>query len=292
MAIGNYGTKRLVNTSTANVEILYAYNDSRTTIPSNNFINLGSSNLNRLNQPGGDLMEGYYNLKLPSDIFTNTGLYTVIVRPLQAVTTITDCGVLASFPDIKGVIIDINSLPSSFAVDIDRLVGSRIEYYAAGNTPTDTFTIITSANRVEPITQNLPSTTQKAIRYRFNNSSNLIFFTVTPSSAPTVKPNSLPYVGTTGQKIKIQRTDFDPVMMELELTEYDTESLAIALYGNQSKGIQDGVYTLYNFNNEIYKQYNLYEIQDQFTGEPLYEIREQKTNIDETKNFNTITNIG
>jgi hypothetical protein len=292
MAIGNYGTKRLVNTSTANVEILYAYNDSRTTIPSNNFINLGSSNLNRLNQPGGDLMEGYYNLKLPSDIFTNTGLYTVIVRPLQAVTTITDCGVLASFPDIKGVIIDINSLPSSFAVDIDRLVGSRIEYYAAGNAPTDTFTIITSANRVEPITQNLPSTTQKAIRYRFNNSSNLIFFTVTPSSAPTVKPNSLPYVGTTGQKIKIQRTDFDPVMMELELTEYDTESLAIALYGNQSKGIQDGVYTLYNFNNEIYKQYNLYEIQDQFTGEPLYEIREQKTNIDETKNFNTITNIG
>jgi hypothetical protein len=78
--------------------------------------------------------------------------------------------------------------------------------------------------------------------------------------------------------------------MEVELTEYDIESLAISLYGNQSKSIQDGVYTLYNFNNEIYKQYNLYEIQDQFTGEPLYEIREQKFNIDVNKNFTTITN--
>ena len=46
----------------------------------------------------------------------------------------------------------------------------------------------------------------------------------------------------------------------------------------------------YNEYFEIYKQYNLYEIQDQFTGEPLYEIREQKFNIDVNKNFTTITN--
>ena len=106
---------------------------------------------------------------------------------------------------------------------------------------TDTFTIITSVNRAEAITQNLPSTTQKSVRYRFNNNSSLVFLTVTPSSAPTVKPNSLPYVGQTGQKIK---------------------------------------------------QYNLYEVQDQFSGEPLYEIRENKTNIDETKGFDTITTVG
>ena len=80
--------------------------------------------------------------------------------------------------------------------------------------------------------------------------------------------------------------------MELNLTEYDINSLAIGLYGNQSKGIQDGIYTLYNFSNEIYKQYNLYEIQDQFSGEPLYEIREQRSNIDETKGFDTITSVG
>jgi len=289
MAIGNYGTKRLVNTPIEEIQMFYSYNDNRTTEPTNNFIPVTNDNISRLNGPDGDLMDGYYNLKLPSNIFSDIGIYTVLIRPFQVTTTITDCGVLAAFPDIKGVVLDLNSLIG--IDDINTLVGQRIEYYNGGSA-TDTFTIITSANRVEPITQNLQSTTQKSVRYRFNNNSNLVFLTVTPSSAPTVKPNSVPFVGETGQKIKIQSTAFDPILMEIELTEYDTESLAIALYGNQSKGIQDGIYTLYNFNNEIYKQYNLYEIQDQFTGEPLYEIREQKTDIDVTKNFNTITNIG
>jgi hypothetical protein len=288
MAIGNYGTKRLVNVPNSSVEILYSYNDSRNTAPTNKFKILDSSNIIRLDQESGDVMDGYYNLKLPSNIFSNVGIYTLIIRPKETITTITDCGVLAAFPDTKGVILDLNSLDLG-GVGISTLVGSRIEYFDS-NTPTDRFTIITSANRVEPITQNLPTTTQKSVRYRFNNNSNLIFLTVTPSSAPTVKPNSLPFVGTTGQRIKIHPTSFDPIVMEVELTEYDIESLAISLYGNQSKSIQDGVYTLYNFNNEIYKQYNLYEIQDQFTGEPLYEIREQKFNIDVNKNFTTITN--
>jgi hypothetical protein len=285
MAIGNYGTKRLVNVPTSSVEILYSYNDSRNSEPTNNFKVLEQNNIIRLNQESGDVMDGYYSLKLPSDIFSNVGIYTLIIRPKETITTITDCGVLAAFPDTKGVILDVNSLGDG----LDNIVGSRIEYFDGPN-PTDTFTIITSANKVEPITQNLPTTTQKSVRYRFNNNSNLVFLTVTPSSAPTVKPNSLPFVGTTGQRIKIHPTSFDPIVMEVELTEYDIESLAISLYGNQSKSIQDGIYTLYNFNNEIYKQYNLYEIQDQFTGEPLYEIREQKFNIDVNKNFTTITN--
>lgn len=291
MAIGNYGTKRLVNVPRSGIEILYSYSDSRNTAPVNDFKILNNSNILRLNQENGDVMDGYYNLKLPSDIFSNVGVYTIIIKPQETITTITDCGVLAAFPDTKGVILDVNSLNLAGDNNIDSLVGSRIEYFD-GNIPTNNFTIITSANRVEPITQNLPSTTQKSVRYRFNNNSNLVFLTVTPSSAPTVKPNSLPFVGLTGQRIKIHGTTFDPIVMEVELTEYDINSLAIALYGNQSKGIQDGIYTLYNFNNEIYKQYNLYEIQDQFTGEPLYEIREQKFNIDVNKNFSTITNQG
>ena len=218
--------------------------------------------------------------------FSNIGIYNIIIRPTEIITNITDCGVLAAFPNIKGIVLEENDLG-----DIDKLVGSRVEYYDNTN-PTDGFTIITSANRVEPITQNLPSTTQKSVRYRFNTNSNLVFLTVTPSSAPTVKPNSLPYIGVTGQRIKIHKTSFDPILIELDLTEYDINSLAVGLYGNQSKGIQDGIYTIYNFKDEIYKQYNLYEIQDQFTGEPLYEIREQRTGIDEDKDFNTITNQG
>jgi hypothetical protein len=287
MAIGNYGITRLVNTPLSEIQVYYSYSDSRDTVPSNDFIELDSVNvLTRLNQPNGDVMDGYYNLKLESSVFSNIGIYNIIIKPTEIITNITDCGVLAAFPNIKGIVLEENDLG-----DIDSLVGSRVEYYDNSD-PNDSFTIITSANRVEPITQNLPSTTQKSVRYRFNTNSNLVFLTVTPSSAPTVKPNSLPYIGTTGQRIKIHKTSFDPILIELDLTEYDINSLAVGLYGNQSKGIQDGIYTIYNFKDEIYKQYNLYEIQDQFTGEPLYEIREQRTGIDEDKDFNTITNQG
>jgi hypothetical protein len=286
MAIGNYGTKRLVNVPTSDVEVLYTYTPNRSEPPSNDFRLIDNALVRSNQQSNGNVMDGFYNLRLPAEEFSNLGIYTIIIRPVETITNIVDCGVLAAFPDIKGVVLDTNQLDIE---SIDSLVGSRIEYYE-DNVPTDSFTIITSANRVEPITQNLPSTTQKAVRYRFNNNSSLVFLTVTPSSAPTVKPNSLPFIGQVGQRIKIHKTTFDPIMMEVELTEYDINSIAIGLYGNQSKGIQDGIYTIYNFSNEIYKQYNLYEVQDQFTGEPLFEIREQRNNIDETKDFDSITN--
>lgn len=286
MAIGNYGTKRLVNVPTSDVEVLYTYSPNRSEPPTNNFRVVDNALIRLNQQSNNNVMDGFYNLRLPAEQFSDLGIYTIIIRPIETITNIVDCGVLAAFPDIKGVVLDTNQLGIE---SIDSLVGSRIEYYE-DNTPTDSFTIITSANRVEPITQNLPSTTQKAVRYRFNNNSSLVFLTVTPSSAPTVKPNSLPFIGQVGQRIKIHKTTFDPIIMEVELTEYDINSIAVGLYGNQSKGIQDGIYTIYNFSNEIYKQYNLYEVQDQFTGEPLFEIREQRNNIDESKDFDSITN--
>ena len=78
---------------------------------------------------------------------------------------------------------------------------------------------------------------------------------------------------------------------KLEIVEYDIESLAIGIFGNQTKSVEDGIYTIYNFNNEIYKQSDIYEIKNQFTGKPLFEVRENRTTIDFTKQFNNITNI-
>jgi len=72
---------------------------------------------------------------------------------------------------------------------------------------------------------------------------------------------------------------------------HDIETLAFTLLGNQSKSLEDGIYTIYNFNNDIYKQFNLYEIKDQFSGKPLFEIREERTNIDFTKSFINVTKL-
>jgi len=75
------------------------------------------------------------------------------------------------------------------------------------------------------------------------------------------------------------------------MVEHDIETLAFGIFGNQTKSLEDGIYTIYNFNNEIYKQYNLYEIKDRFTGKPLFEVREERASIDFSKSFNSVTTI-
>jgi hypothetical protein len=117
----------------------------------------------------------------------------------------------------------------------------------------------------------------------------LIFCTLTPSSAPTNKPNAVPYIGQPNQNIIITNTFFNPITMDIEIVEHDISTLAISLYGNQTKSMEDGIYTIYDTDNNIYKQYNLYEIRDQF-NELLYEVRQDRgSDIDFSKNFTNIT---
>ena len=72
------------------------------------------------------------------------------------------------------------------------------------------------------------------------------------------------------------------------MVEHDASTLAIALFGNQSKSIDDGIYTMYDSGNNIYKQYNLFEIRDQY-NKLLFEVRQDRNNnIDFSKNFNNI----
>jgi len=295
MATGNYGVVRPATVTTDDMEIFYTYAPSRDIAPTIPLRQLVPAQvISRFNHPtpntnGVPLFDGLYNLQLPAANFSAKGIYNVVIKPREIRTTIADCGVLAAFPDIKGIVLDINTLGLQ---DASRLIGYRVEYYdAAGQKIPNFFRVITSANRTEAVNANLNNTTQKSVRYRFNETSNLVFCTLTPSSAPNVKPNQFPDIGTPGQAISISNTFFNPILLELDMVEYDIETLAYGIFGNQTKSINDGKYTIYDFGNNIYKQYNLYEIQDQFTGEPLYEVRQLVNNIDFTKDFNTITNV-
>jgi hypothetical protein len=61
------------------------------------------------------------------------------------------------------------------------------------------------------------------------------------------------------------------------------------LYGNQTKSMEDGIYTVYDAQNNIYQQFNLYEIKDDFNN-TLYEVKENRnTNIDFSKSYTNIT---
>jgi len=308
MSVGSYGIIRPADVSPEDVEILYHYvadrnANSEVTLKTlraediltpvfHNSETLGTSNPTYQPVANVEILGGLYNLKLEATDFANLGIYTLQLRPKQIRTKITDCGILASLPSVRGLIIDLSNV-----IPTDRnkfspqgLVGYRIEYI----NPTDSkkvpnfYRIITSNFYCEPITTNLTNTSQKAIRYRYSDSAtNLMFLTITPSAAPSTRPTTVPFIGQPEQTIILTNTYFNPTTIEIEMVEHDVSTLAYALYGNQSKAMASGIYTIYDNNNNIYKQFNLYEVKNQL-NETLYEIREKRTDIDESLNFDTI----
>jgi hypothetical protein len=301
MATSTYGTIRPADVSPEDVEIILNYTPSRD--DTDNFI-LTKLNSSAILKPyfnntstginnNTEILGGLYNLKLPADQFNQIGIYTLYIRPAVIRTTILDCGVLSALPNVRGLIIDLTAVPSEYRNKFvnQGLVGFRIEYLNSDGTKIPNFfRIITSSFFCEPVIQNLTNTSQKAIRYRYtDNNTNLIFCTLTPSSSPTNKPNAIPYIGQPNQNILISNTFFNPITLDIEIAEHDFSTIAIALYGNQTKSMDDGIYTMYDSSDNIYKQYNLYEIRDQF-NELLYEVRQDRNNnIDFSKSFSNIT---
>jgi hypothetical protein len=306
MSVGSYGTVRGADVSPEDVEIYYHYVENRNstsgvTLKRLNSVDVltplyhNSDTTDDTAAPNVEILGGLYNMKISPTDFSQLGIYTLHIRPKQIRSTITDCGVLASLPSVRGLIIDLSNIS---AIDRNKftpqgLVGYRIEYINSTDNKKipNFYRIVTSSFYCTPIVTNITSTTQKAIRYQYSDqATNLMFLTVTPSSAPSNKPNTVPFIGQPSQKIILSNTFFNPTTIEIEMVEHDISTLAHALYGNQSKAVSPGIYTIYDNNNNIYKQYNLYEIKDEF-NETLYEIREQRNNIDETLNFDTITEI-
>jgi len=301
MALGTYGTVRPADVSPEDVDIILHYTESRDA--TNNFTlkKLNSrtiltpyfNNTDTGGNNGVEILGGLYNLKLPAAEFNRIGIYTLYIRPAEIRTVITDCGVLSSLPSVRGIVIDLTNVPQ-----LDRnkftpqgLVGYRVEYIDINNSQKvpNFYKVVTSSFYCEPVTTNLTNSTQKSIRYRYTDTpTNLMFLTVTPSSSPTTRPNIVPFIGQPGQNIILTNSYFNPTTIEIEMVEHDISTLALALYGNQSKALNSGIYTIYDGSNNIYKQFNLYEVKDQF-NETLYEVREERTDIDQTLNFGDIT---
>jgi hypothetical protein len=307
MSIASYGIIRPADVSPEDVEILYHYTSSRTTTAPITLTRLNAEdiltpvyhNANTVddsNVQGNEILGGLYNLKLTSERFSELGVYTLHLRPKQIRTSITDCGVLASLPSVRGLVIDLNNVPAAYRNRFtpQGLVGYRIEYINTNGTfqkIPNFYRVVTSSFYCQPIVSNLSNSTDKAIRYQYTDqTSNLVFLTITPSSSPSSRPNVVPFIGQPGQNIILTNTFFNPTTLEIEMVEHDASTLAHALYGNQTKAITPGIYTIYdnNNNNAIYKQYNLFEVKDEF-NETLYEVREEREIIDESLDFDNIT---
>lgn len=292
---GTYGNIRPADVDIKDVEIFYSYTENRFTTP--NFIKGDVTQLlEKINHPidTNRILGGLYNLKLPTTIFNKKGFYNIYIRPKEIKIKISDCGVLSLNPQIKGVIFDLNNVSAEdvFRFQNNGLIGYRIEYLNTNPNISEKkvqnlFRIITSNFKVEPISDNVSTTSQKSIKYRLNETSNLVFCTVTPSTSSIIKPNAFPFIGTPNQEIILSNTFFNPFMVEVEMVENDFDSLAIGIFGNQTKNIKDGTRTYYDENNEIYKQFNEYVIKDEIEGD-LYEVKEEKSEIDFSQDFNNI----
>ena len=300
MALGAYGIVRPADVSPQDVEIILNYTPSRDV--TNNFV-LKKLDATSILTPyfhnsdtGGnaniEMLGGLYNLKLPASEFNKVGIYTLYIRPAEIRTKIEDCGILSALPNVKGIVLNLNNVPQQYRNKFTNqgLVGFRIEYLNSDGTKIPNFyRIVTSSFFCEPIITDQVNTSQKVIRYRYlENVGDLLFCTLSPSASPTNKPSATPFIGQPNQNIIITNTFFNPITMDIQIAEHDIDTLAIALYGNQTKSIDDGIYTLYDSANNIYKQYNLFEVRDNF-NELLYEVRQDRgVNIDFSKNFTNI----
>ena len=239
MALGTYGTTRPADMSPEDVEIILNYTPSRDVTENFTLKKLDTASILtpyfHNNQTGGnagvEILGGLYNLKLPATEFNQLGIYTLYIRPAEIRTTITDCGVLSSLPNVKGIIIDLNNVPSQYRNRFTNqgLVGFRIEYLNQDGTKIPNFyRIITSSFFCEPVVTNLVNTSQKAIRYRYVDSgSDLIFCTVSPTSAPTNKPSATPYIGQPNQNIILTNTFFNPMSIDIQVANYDVDTLEL-----------------------------------------------------------------
>jgi hypothetical protein len=291
MSIGTIGNIRPSDVNVDDIEVIYTFSPDRTTPPQiiDKIIDTGDiiSEVNIDN----NLVQGLYNIKLDPNVFNEIGIYNIYIKPKEYIIDISDCGVLATISSVRGIVIDSNKIPElSNRFNSNGLAGFKIEYIDDnGDKIRNLFRIITSSNRAIVEGGNNTSPTQSSVRYRFSDSesSNLLFLTVSPSSPNNLRPNVNPFLGIPGQNIILSNTFFNPVLIEIEMTEHDIETLALGIYGNQSKSKVDGILTYYDKDSNIYKQFDVFETENS-EGLIDYEVKLERDSIDPSKDLNNV----
>ena len=275
---GIYGTVKPANINiTEDVTIYYSYKPNRGYDGLGKFQELSASNLLATTINGNINIDGLYNLKLPLQTFGKKGIYTIYITPKEHIISLYAVGTLAEYSEVRGILLNIEDLPYPSMMGEGSLVGYRLEYG-------DFTRIITSSNRCEVI----PITGQNKYRLsKASSNSNLLFCTLTPSAANGFNPSDIPDIGTQGTPVKLVNTKFNPIMFEIEMVEHDAETLSYMIGGTQVRNLDNGIFTTYNDNNEIFKQYDTYTIKTQL-GKPLYDVKESRQTIDVSQNYNSI----
>jgi hypothetical protein len=69
-------------------------------------------------------------------------------------------------------------------------------------------------------------------------------------------------------------------MIDLELTSTDTDTITTLLNGSTLRTLDNGLVTIFNDDGEIFAQNQHYSLKEPDTGNPIYEVRLKKDDID------------
>ena len=297
MANGVYGTN--IPTSISNdlianyVDIVYSYSRTRnsTDVEGSKFEKLSSDNMKNVvlskSETNDNVVDGLYNLKLPTDIFGKKGFYTIYIKPKEIPVTIMDVSTLHDFPTVRGIVIDLKAIPTERKGDAsvnNGLVGYRVIYRNNDGTRSNELRIVTSNNKCEPVVNVSTTTNSKTYSYRYNENSTYTFITVTPSMPLSYKASSTPFIGKATQNIYLVNTLFEPICIELEMVENDIDTVTNILTGNQLRDLNNGLLTTFDKDNNILVQHEMSTLKSSETGTPQYEVKENRSdNIDFTQ---------
>ena len=291
MAIGAYGTTIPINIANVDipnlVDITYCYHETRSydSITNAEFKHLDASILTQAKreQTEDDVdgyIEGMYNLQLPLSEFNKKGFYTVYIKPKEIEAVIADVGNLTAFPNVRGIVLDTEEIKNNSiktkARTNNELVGYRVIYLDENGRRQDYYRIITSCNKCEPVVSAPNSSSDKSYTYRYEDTSSLVFVTLSPSSAPTFKSNAMPYIGKVSQKILLVNTFFEPIQLDIEMCDHTIDTISYMLENSQLRDLDNGLVTTFNNENEIYHQKEMYTLKDQYSGKTVYEVGKNK----------------
>lgn len=296
MSVGIYGTNRASDVAINDIDIFYNYTNNRGVTNLDIYRLEASEVLDEMSLPEDEndgenenILEGLYNLKLPSTIFNEVGVYTIYLKPKTFKIKIEDCGVLSSMSNMRGIVIKTNELPDGFDFN-NSLQGYRIEYYdiQSGSKIRNTVRHIVSSNKVIVINDNNTNNSQSSNKYKFDESGDLMFLQLTPSSASSIRPNQIPFIGVAGQFMQISNTFFEPLMIEVEMVDSDIDTIVDIVAGEQIKDVDNGILTHFDKDRNIVKQFDLYKIEDYENNIPQYEVKQIRDNIDTTQDIQNI----
>lgn len=288
MAVGFYGNRKLADVDFNDLDIFYSYAINRETVGDTQMIPLFNSvTNNEFRKMLG--VDGSYKLRLPASVFNKLGFYLVLIRPKAFETTIQDCSYVVTNDanevqiSKKGIVI-----PKLQFQGTGSLIGYQIEYFNENGVKIKNLHRIVTSSDLVSISPNSSNSNPSSVSYVLDANGSNLFLTLTPDENSLITKDQKPDLGKAGQKITISNTFFDPVMIEVEMVDQTVKTLSYGIFGNAVRDTGSGVFSIFDNNNNLYKQYNLMTRKSQF-NQAILDIKEERSNINLNENFNNIS---